>query len=309
MKKLSCRDARDVDLVGYLDFLGYQPKKVRGQDYWYSSPFRQERTPSFKVNRVRNVWFDFGEGKGGDLIDFGVRYFGCRISELLEQLSSNSVCRNLSFDPPSVIDQKKTSYSKVLILKERALTAPALLQYIQNRCIPLEIAGQYCLEIDFRLYGKIYTAIGFKNDKGGFELRNKSFKGSSSPKASTFFDRGSNEVAVFEGFFDFLSFQTLQAANRPTNLLILNSLAFFHQAKDLMDKHQIVNLYLDNNKKGLECTRQALRWDRKKYKNHSRCFRKGEDLNDWLIQKNASHTASDMTCQERRQCHKKNRRT
>ncbi|HEU4633595.1 MAG TPA: CHC2 zinc finger domain-containing protein, partial [Flavisolibacter sp.] len=94
MKKLSCKEARQVDLVEYLDSLGHQPKKVRGQNYWYSSPFRDERTPSFKVNRSRNTWFDFGEGKGGDIIDFGLYYFRCSVNELLDQLSSRSLSRN-----------------------------------------------------------------------------------------------------------------------------------------------------------------------------------------------------------------------
>ena len=73
MKKLSCAEARQSDMVECLASLGHQPKKIRYQDYWYCSPFREEKTASFKVNRQRNIWFDFGEGKGGDIIDFGVK--------------------------------------------------------------------------------------------------------------------------------------------------------------------------------------------------------------------------------------------
>ena len=75
MNKLSCKKARELDLVQLLKSLGHEPASVRNQDYWFKSPFRTERTASFKVNRNRNLWFDFAEGIGGDLIDFGVRYF------------------------------------------------------------------------------------------------------------------------------------------------------------------------------------------------------------------------------------------
>jgi hypothetical protein len=107
MKKLSCADARQIDLVEYLASLGHQPKKIRNQDYWYCSPFREEKTASFKVNRTRNIWFDFGEGKGGDIIDFGVRHFRCSVSELLEQLSQKSLSPTFSFHPLSVAGEKK----------------------------------------------------------------------------------------------------------------------------------------------------------------------------------------------------------
>jgi hypothetical protein len=64
----------------------------------------------------------------------------------------------------------------------------------------LEIADRYCREIDFFLYGKKQTVIGFKNNAGGYELRSKNFKGSSSPKDVTFIDIRTDDVAVFEGF-------------------------------------------------------------------------------------------------------------
>src|SRR6478735_9820462 len=99
MKRFTCKEASELDLVQFLKSLGFEPTSVRNQDYWYRSPFWEERTPSFKVNRNRSIWFDFGEGIGGDLIDFGVRYFNCSVSKLLEYLSDNALSGNLSFHP------------------------------------------------------------------------------------------------------------------------------------------------------------------------------------------------------------------
>jgi DNA primase len=155
MEKLSCAQAKQIDLVDYLASLGHNPHKVNRDDYWYLSPFRDEKTPSFKVNRKLNVWFDFGEGKGGDLINFGTRYLKCTVNELLEKLRGSHPAQTFSFQPPSQAGEKKdTSTGKILILDDRRLAATPLLQYLQKRCIPVEIAEQFCREVDFLLYEK-----------------------------------------------------------------------------------------------------------------------------------------------------------
>ncbi len=69
-QRLSIEEAKQTDLVDYLSKSGHQPAKVRGNDYWYLSPLREEKTPSFKVNRKLNRWYDHGLGKGGNIIDW-----------------------------------------------------------------------------------------------------------------------------------------------------------------------------------------------------------------------------------------------
>ena len=85
---MTTADAKKLSLVTYLASLGHQPKRKSGDDHWYLSPLRQERTPSFKVNGRLNLWFDFGTGNGGTIIDFGVLYFGCDVSAFLQKLDS-----------------------------------------------------------------------------------------------------------------------------------------------------------------------------------------------------------------------------
>ena len=58
---------RRISIVGFLEELGHMPVSRKGNDVWFRSPFRNERTASFKVDTQRNVWFDFGLGKGGDI--------------------------------------------------------------------------------------------------------------------------------------------------------------------------------------------------------------------------------------------------
>lgn len=70
----------------------------------------------------------------------------------------------------------------------------------------MEVARHFCEEVDFLLYGKKYTVIGFRNEADGYELRSEHFRGSSSPKDVTFINNHTKHVSVFEGFFNFLSF-------------------------------------------------------------------------------------------------------
>ena len=59
---------RQISIVGFLKIWGICLLCIRkGNVVWFRSPFRNERTASFKVDTQRNVWFDFGLGKGGDI--------------------------------------------------------------------------------------------------------------------------------------------------------------------------------------------------------------------------------------------------
>ncbi len=285
-----------MDLVDYLEKLGYRAQKIRNNDYWYLSPLREEKTPSFKVNRRMNVWYDHALGKGGTLVDFGKLYHRCSVKELLAKLEEEKDIL-VSFHPHrhSPADEKKETSQKagkIQVISSADISDPALLQYLHAREIPLAIANQFCHEVTFELYGKKHRAIGSKNDKGGYELRNSYFKGSSAPKEPCLIKgKDEKELSVFEGFFNFLSFQTLQQSARknPVELptiqadsLVLNSLSFFERSRPLMEQYVKIHLFLDCDDMGVKATQQALRWS-DKYQDHSRYYHRFKDLNDYLI--------------------------
>jgi len=96
---MNCAEANQKDMVDYLQILGYQPKKITNNDYWYLSPLRSEKEASFKINRTKNTWYDHGIGKGGRLVDFGTHYFNCSVADLLHRLSAFKKCSNIFFSP------------------------------------------------------------------------------------------------------------------------------------------------------------------------------------------------------------------
>ncbi|CAN5491098.1 hypothetical protein BH11BAC5_BH11BAC5_54880 [soil metagenome] len=122
-------------MVDFLKASGYEPQKIKGLDYWYLSPLRQEKTASFKVNLKLNRWYDHGIGKGANLVDFAVRYDDCSVKELLQRLEDN-----FPFHQPGGCrssDEKLCIQPAIQILDTKPIHSPALLQYIKSRNIPI----------------------------------------------------------------------------------------------------------------------------------------------------------------------------
>lgn len=280
-KRLSISEAKEIDIVHFLADLGYEPSKIRNNDYWYFSPLRDEKTPSFKVNRKLNRWYDHGLGKGGNLVDFAILYHGCTVSEFLQNLSGN-----LSLQKPSIQQSvtRPEPENQIKILGDFILSSTALLRYLQQRRIPVDIADRYCREVRYELNGKVYYGIGFKNDLGGFEIRNPYFKASSSPKGITTIDNSAGEVIVFEGFTDFLSFKAIhqQDPEDRFDFVVLNSVSFFETARLFLEKHNTIRLYLDRDPTGQNCSRYALSLS-SKYKDESSLYQNHKDFNDWIV--------------------------
>jgi hypothetical protein len=135
------------------------------------------------------------------------------------------------------------------------------------------------------LYGKNYYAIGFKNNAGGYELRNEKFKASSSSKDITLIENSAEKLTVFEGFFNFLSYLSVhQKQEQPlTNFLVLNSTSFFDKSLPLMQSHKSVHLYLDCDTTGQKCIQRALAIDKEKFKDERFLYKNYKDLNDWIM--------------------------
>ncbi|MNJ95342.1 DNA primase [compost metagenome] len=280
-QKLTCEQVREMDIVSYLATLGYMPAKIRGNEYWYHSPFRNENTPSFKVNRRINRWYDFGEGDGGTLIDFGIKFNNCTISEFLTLISNDELPANTIVHP--IIAKEKTG-PKIEILKVKDLASSGLLAYISKRRIPFSIGKQFLKEVTYTNAGKTFYALGFQTDAGGYELRSEYFKGSSSPKFFTHIKNSFDTLCVFEGFMDFLSFITiLQASGMPVDadFLILNSLSFVTVSIEQMKSYAKVHLYLDNNEPGDKNTEEIKSFIPKAEDKRS-LFRNYEDMNAFL---------------------------
>lgn len=280
---MTCEQARQSDMVSYLSSLGYEPSKIKGNDYWYLSPIRAEKTPSFKVNRKLNQWYDHGEGKGGNLIDFAILYHECTVADFLNIFDGNAPFTAHEKVGPADYNQPEP---KIEILSEKKIFSSELLHYLLERKIDIPIADDYCREVVYRFNGSNYFAIGFKNDSGGFELRNKYFKGSSSPKGLTLIKNSADTLCVFEGFLDFVSYLTLtKIMDVPVqDFLVLNSLSFIEKCIPVLADYSSVRLFVDNDDAGRKAALYLCSLD-EKITDESKGYRNYKDLNDFLNNK------------------------
>ncbi len=274
-------EVKNTDIVDYLQHLGFKPAKVIRNSHWYLSPFRDEKNPSFKVNRSINRWYDFGDGKGGNLIDFGILYHRCSVAEFLKKMNAN-----FSFRQQIVqTNIKDEEAKKIKVIAAKEISSLVLIRYLHKRRIPVDIASKFCKEIDYELYGRRYYAIGFKNDAGGYELRNEKFKASSSPKDITLVKNNAEDLTVFEGFFNFLSYLAIhkQQEQPHTDFLILNSTSFFEKSLPLMQSYKCKHLYVDCDTTGQKCIQKAQAIDKKSFIDERGLYKNYKDLNDWMV--------------------------
>jgi hypothetical protein len=287
-ERFSLSRIREIDLVGYLGKLGYQPVRVRkdGTDFWYLSPLRNENEASFHVNQVNNQWYDFALVKGGNTIDFCLLYHKCSIRELLEKFNADQDSLYLPVFDPSLHEGRTGKESKLIVTGVRPLYAFPLKNYLHERSIPIAIANQFCKEIQYNMKGRSFYGIGFQNDGGGYEIRSKNYKLCSSPKEVTTIDFGAPEVQVFEGFMDFLSYKALypDLEQCQSNYVILNGAGLFDRAIAFLSRHEHGGLWLDRETTGMAYTAYALSMGLP-FQDESGLYEKFKDLNDWLIHK------------------------
>lgn len=91
---MNIEQAKSIQLTDYMHSIGCVPIKQQGVSLWFLSPLRAESEPSFKVNLNRNEWYDFGIGKGGDLIALVREQLQTDVAEALQILSGKTISPN-----------------------------------------------------------------------------------------------------------------------------------------------------------------------------------------------------------------------
>ena len=262
MKEEDLSLIKRYSIVEYLERKGIKPVRRTPAYALYRSPLRAETQPSFKVDTEKNLWIDYGEGRGGSIIDLCMRMEGCTLSEAIRHLGRNAPddtaysSRN-DFAPNNFQPSMAANGARRLIEISDTLP-PHLQEYLTKvRCIDLEKARPFLKCISYEVRGRRYQAIGFANQSGGYELRDdNTFKGTIAPKDITpiFTDKITDKmqpICVFEGFIDFLSFLSMK--EKITSVcLVLNSVSNVAKAsRHLNDRHLThIRTFLDNDEAG-----------------------------------------------------------
>lgn len=275
---MNAQQAKKISLISILDQLKTKKYKDTGRDIWYYSPFRNEKTASFKVDIQKNIYYDFGEGKGGNVIDFIISYNNCDFQEAL-RLMRDRYFFSFHQQPLRKASERKKEDWRIREIKP--VQHPALVNYIKKRRVFEQ--RQFLKEIHYTVNDKSYFGLGFENDSGGWEVRNKYAKVCLGKKDLTPIQKGSDTLCIFEGFFDFLSFLSISESleSKPSDYIILNSVAMVNRIESSIKEYKKVELYLDNDTAGSNAT-EKIKLQHSNVSDNRLLYPNHKDLNDFI---------------------------
>ena len=301
-------DLKNISIRQFLSQRGIQPKYERNGYGMYLSPLQEERTPSFKVDYVQNLWYDFGLGEGGTLLTLVMRLERCDSREAIRRLQNGEKrdAGSASLSPgiykrPAVGGSssvmRPAAVPALRILSDASLRHPALVGYLASRGIVPSVAAAFCREVRYEVNGRAFFAVGFRNDAEGWELRSARFKGGSSPKHITTIDNRSDTVIAFEGFMDFLAYLSLKHPERlRIDAAVLNSVVNLPKAVPFLSRHPVIHTFFDNDEAGRKATADLIRLCPRSEVIDQRHFYSGhKDVNDYLTARIKGRTQKPST--------------
>lgn len=277
---MNCEETKQkISIRTVMESFNLFPSKENRRTAFYFAIDRDERTPSLSVDFVKNKAFDFGTGKSYDVISIVQQIKRCSVSDALKYLAK------FEFSAQNEIHKLESNQEvEYEILKTSEIRHFALVQYLTSRRVYKQ--KDLVREIHYKMNGKKYFGIGFLNDSGGFEIRNKYSKICLGKKDVTLIKTQKNnfdEIAIFEGFFDYLTYRNLEK-EQSSDYLILNSTSMLFKVENKLKKYDKISLFLDNDSNGKSVKSKI----ENQYENVEDCsliYNGFEDLNKWYCSK------------------------
>ena len=306
-------EIKSISILQWMRSNNYGEGIRKGKNYFFCSPLRSERTPSFAVNTTKNLWCDFGNAykNGGNIINL-VEQLNPTWSEhqVLSFLERQITDLNLSFneDYNARIEEEeekqrwiegKRAEREVQLNQETVveriipLSHPYLRDYVIQRRIDYRITQKFCKEVHYSLRGKQYYAIAFMNVAGGMEARNKLNKRCIGKKSiSAIYPNGTPQkhCCVFEGFFDMLTYATIEAwmpgidvcVGISCDFFVLNGVGEVRSLLPYLKEYDSIHCYLDNDDAGRNATKTIVKAYPNAAIDEAHRYKGYNDLNDCL---------------------------
>ena len=273
---MNCEEVKEkISIRMVLESVNLFPVKENRKTAFYFALDREEKIPSLSVDFVKNKAFDFGTGKSYDVISIVQQMNQCSVSEALKYLEKLDFSVQNEFQNEEAKQQKEYK-----ILKVGKVQHPALIQYLKSRKVYEQ--RDLVKEIGYELNGKKYFGVGFFNNSGGVEIRNKYSKICLGKKDVTLVENQSSEICIFEGFFDYLTYKNLQKkGNLNSDYLILNSTAMLFKVEETLKKYAKILVFLDNDDNG-KFVKSKIQNQYKNVEDCSLIYRGFKDLNEWF---------------------------
>ena len=225
-------------------------------------------------------------GIGGDIFNLAGEFIHSR--DFLAQVRFISESAGVPMvQPDASTFRKKTPEPSFEDVEVLPLRYQALKKYLVERGISPDIASFYCCQLNYYVHKKKYFAVGFSNVSGGYELRNRLFKGCIPPKDVSLIkgkDGQAESCSLYEGFMDFLSAVTLGMAEDGDSL-VLNSVANVDRSFRYLDGYERIRCYLDNDEAGHRAVEKLRMRYGEKVSDCRGLYKGCKDLNEYLQQR------------------------
>ncbi|RVT99729.1 hypothetical protein EOD41_14895 [Mucilaginibacter limnophilus] len=261
---LNAKDLKErASINELLERLGFKPVRKTGKEHFYVSMLRDDdHTPSFAVDDALGVWFDHGTGKGGNIIDFGLAFWQeLTFHEVVLKLQDKSLLSLASLPLPRKHLSEKIPNYVVEQIKPIG-SHPAITGYLKSRGV-LEMARKDMKEVYYYIENssgqrRRYFSAGWQNSLGGWEVRNKYFKGCLGHKSITRLPGNQKKLAMFEGFINYLSWRT-ENVLADDSVIVLNSLSMLGIARQEAINYPDINIYFDRDNQGVLATKDLIK--------------------------------------------------
>ncbi|WP_191175728.1 toprim domain-containing protein [Mucilaginibacter rigui] len=260
---LNAKELKETaSIVDLLARLGFEPVKKYGKEHMYRSMLRDgDSTPSFSVDDKLGAWYDHGNGKGGNIIDFGIAFWPTlNFNEVVEKIQRSC---NVPTPSPKIQRPRLPVKARNYIIEQLKPigTHPAITNYLQSRAI-FDMAKTKLKEVYYHVKDekgsiKQFFAAGWQNEAGSWEVRNKYFKGCLGNKAISFIAGDQKRVAVFEGFTNYLSWLKENPDN-GNSVIVMNTLSLLNDGINKALQYSHIDLYLDRDNAGFLATKQFI---------------------------------------------------
>jgi hypothetical protein len=278
--------ARKVSIYSFLQGIGIKPETETGSYYLYNSPLRSESKASFNVSKSKNSWRDYGNGQKGDLPDLVMQMYSKSLHGAIDIILGTPQNPDNYFTP---IEKIKNAIEITHIEAFSDIISPRLIQYLQSRCIALEVAKTWLKVCKVKFPYSIknpereYLCTAFANDSGGYEFRSAFLKVSNSPKNITTVQGDDSQLYLFEGNPDFLSYLTFYNITTPPHkTIILNSLSFLGAVIPMLEGKKV--WYFGQNDQAGERAYKRLKKEGIDVTDKRFIFKGYKDFNKFLVE-------------------------
>lgn len=256
---MNINQTKNIPLVEILENSNIFPVRITENRALYYALNRFEKTPSLSIELKKNRAIDYGTGKVYDAVSLIQEIHNCSVSDALKIISEknfSSFQKQEKFENKTNFEEKNYRILKV----EDKITHPALIQYLQKRKV-LE-HKKLLKEIHYEVKNKEgiwkkYFSVGFPSQhENSFEISSPIWKGCLGKKDIVLIENDSNIINIFEGFWDYFSFISLEKfhQNIKSDFIILNSLSLLNKLTNF-EKYITIFVWFDNDNVGKSCTK------------------------------------------------------